>query len=465
MKNPASKFPPYLTERELKRLIRGIHKGQHRIAVALMAYAGLRVSEVCSLRIGDLDLIRGSISVRGTGARERIVPMDLDLLKLIRPHLEKYAARIMPDSILIKEDSIALRHAVKRYCRQIIDRYDINCYNLRCIFASRLYGNGVSIGRISKLLGQPFSAMIKAGKGLVTAYRSDALFNLFGWLPHLKRSFRSTVENEIEITVKNNSILIGREKELRVLAEYLDQGISVMLYGSRGVGKTAILKSIPGTLYLDEFMRKQSLARILLDSSGLSGEEYEKVERKLKRLSVEELLRRIERIGRVVVIDDTTALSKPDLNTLTRLSQKTQVVAASSRPSDQRVLDTFIEIKPLEWRNYTQVISGMIEVSDEDRRYCVIDKIADSSGGNIKEAVYMLKQMQLGKNPEEIISEIREKEMVYIGPFLLLIVLFFIAWVYKSYNTVMIAKGYAFFFVFKIFFMRYIFVPWNRRKR
>jgi integrase/recombinase XerD len=41
----------------------------------LMYASGLRVSELCSLRTGDIDLQRGLVAVRGKGGKRRLVPV------------------------------------------------------------------------------------------------------------------------------------------------------------------------------------------------------------------------------------------------------------------------------------------------------------------------------------------------------------------------------------------------------
>jgi integrase len=52
-----------LTQDEIRRLFAGL-SGQHRICAELMYGSGLRVMEVCRLRVKDVDLERLAILVR-----------------------------------------------------------------------------------------------------------------------------------------------------------------------------------------------------------------------------------------------------------------------------------------------------------------------------------------------------------------------------------------------------------------
>jgi site-specific recombinase XerD len=54
-------------------------------AIVMMAYgAGLRISEVCRLRVEDIDSQRMLIHVRGKGGRDRFVPLPERVLFMLR---------------------------------------------------------------------------------------------------------------------------------------------------------------------------------------------------------------------------------------------------------------------------------------------------------------------------------------------------------------------------------------------
>ena len=66
---------------------------------------------------------------------------------------------------------------------------------------------------------------------------------------------------------------------------------------------------------------------------------------------------------------------------------------------------------------------------------------------------------------EEVVTPDRESNQVSIAPVLLIFVLFFVAYVLKSYATSMVAFSYALLVVFRLVFYRYIFMPAATNKR
>ena len=74
------KLPKYLTRAQVRSLLESILPGERRerLAIVLMLRAGLRISEVCHLRVEDLDFEGvAKLNVRGgKGDKDRAVPLD-----------------------------------------------------------------------------------------------------------------------------------------------------------------------------------------------------------------------------------------------------------------------------------------------------------------------------------------------------------------------------------------------------
>jgi len=87
------RLPRALSEAEMLRLLETPNvtstRGLRDRAMLSLAYAaGLRVSELVGLRLGDVDLERGIVSALGKGGKRRLVPLgDIAL-----SHLEQYLA-------------------------------------------------------------------------------------------------------------------------------------------------------------------------------------------------------------------------------------------------------------------------------------------------------------------------------------------------------------------------------------
>ena len=78
---------------ETRILIKSVTDGRHRLGLALMACAGLRVSEICLLKVKDLHPELSSMRVTGKGGRERIVPLSPFLAERDRGSISAGMAR------------------------------------------------------------------------------------------------------------------------------------------------------------------------------------------------------------------------------------------------------------------------------------------------------------------------------------------------------------------------------------
>ena len=213
-------------------------------------------------------------------------------------------------------------------------------------------------------------------------------------------------------------------------------------------------------IFIHEFRKKQTLISILLDSRQINDPDMRKeIEREMKKQTNEELLAEIAQLHPFVLIDDLTPLSRTDRNLVSKLSEATRVVAASSRPADRKLFATYHDLKALPRYQTRKILSGMIRMTDPDRKERVVDELLHTAGDNLKEAEYIARQMQLGKSNDEIESGERASLQVSIAPVLTIVLLFFVAWVLKSYATSMVAFSYAVLVVFRMIFYRYIFTP------
>lgn len=84
--------PPWLSREEVDRLFEAARmdpkEGLRDEAMLRLAYdAALRVSELCSLRVSDLNLRESTVRVRGKGGRVRIIPISEDTVRLLKAWL------------------------------------------------------------------------------------------------------------------------------------------------------------------------------------------------------------------------------------------------------------------------------------------------------------------------------------------------------------------------------------------
>jgi len=470
MKQQVKKLPLFLSQKDIENLTRNVRKERHKLGLYLMSYGGLRVSEMCGLKVSDIHLQRGFLKITGKGGKQRVVPLNATLQKIIETYLSRHGHELNLESYLIGGDRSSWHYVVKKYSSQNLGRTDVHCHTLRHSFATGLYEKEVPIERISQILGHSKLDTTLIYSRISIEQKKEAVMTLDGpkgRLFTLTRNFKKRTD----ITVRSAGTLIGRERELEQITRLLQQKTSLILSGVKGSGKSAILRNIPDAVFVDEYRKKQTLVKIILsasagsDGSSLSDEPkvYKEAEKQLKKLSIDELLNELKNFSRVIIFDDISGLSKLDRQTVSKLSELTPVLAASSRNADKKLFKTFIEVKPLKRHHTRLILSEMVQITDPWKKELLIDDVLHQAGDNLKEAEYIARQLTMGKSSEEVITDERISNQVSIAPVLLIFVLFFAAYVLKSYASAMVALSYALLVVFRMVFYKYIFMPASKK--
>ena len=162
-------LPKFLPEEEVTSLLDTAYKSGtnegHRDAVIMeLLYAtGLRVGELVSLNMQDVDLSESYIRCMGKGSKERIVHLYPKALEELRRYLKH--ARVALIGHRRTEPSLFVNHRGERLTRQwvwtILKTYaqkagiqqNITPHTLRHSFATHLLQNGASLRHVQELLG------------------------------------------------------------------------------------------------------------------------------------------------------------------------------------------------------------------------------------------------------------------------------------------------------------------------
>jgi site-specific recombinase XerD len=150
-------LPTVLTQDEVKRFLEATPDVLYKAAFTTIYAAGLRVSEVAALKIGDIDSGRMVIHVRqGKGRKDRYVMLSEQLLALLRVYWKHARPREWlfpgPDPtrpITVRSLQRACRHAAHGAG---LDK-TVTVHTLRHSFATHLLEQGVDIRVIQDLLG------------------------------------------------------------------------------------------------------------------------------------------------------------------------------------------------------------------------------------------------------------------------------------------------------------------------
>jgi len=157
-------LPRFLSENDYQRLentvLQATQSGKRdnlldRAWFYLLSEAGLRISEVCDLRLGDIDLAAQRLIVRqGKENRDRTVPISPTLLVALRTYLP-LRGQAQTDHLLIycqqaiNADMISKR--LHRYGQQA--QVAVSPHRLRHTLATRLLNQGMPITSLQRLLG------------------------------------------------------------------------------------------------------------------------------------------------------------------------------------------------------------------------------------------------------------------------------------------------------------------------
>jgi site-specific recombinase XerD len=152
------KLPQILAREEVARLIELTPNPKHRALLMTTYGAGLRVSELCQLKVSDIDSARMTIRVeQGKGAKDRYTLLSPRLLRelrrywaLHRPKQWLFSAAREPDRPISTTTAQKIFYAAKR--RAGIGK-DCGIHGLRHAFATHLLEAGVDIHTIQRLMG------------------------------------------------------------------------------------------------------------------------------------------------------------------------------------------------------------------------------------------------------------------------------------------------------------------------
>lgn len=132
------------------------------VAILELLYgSGLRASELCDLKVRDVNLQVGCVRVLGKGMKERIVPFGraagealTRYLAESRPKLErKPSERLFLSRSGQSMERIGLWMLVEKYARKSGILKSVSPHTLRHCFASHLLGGGADLRVVQELLG------------------------------------------------------------------------------------------------------------------------------------------------------------------------------------------------------------------------------------------------------------------------------------------------------------------------
>jgi integrase/recombinase XerD len=165
---PGKRLPKVLTVGEVENLLAAPQTttaaGARDKAMLELLYAtGIRVSELISLDVADVNLAMGFLRCMGKGSKERIIPLGRFAGDAVRKYIETMRPQLVkptkPDSALFisrigaRMTRQGFWKIIKRYAREANIAKDITPHTLRHSFATHLLENGADLRAVQEMLG------------------------------------------------------------------------------------------------------------------------------------------------------------------------------------------------------------------------------------------------------------------------------------------------------------------------
>lgn len=163
-------LPDVLSVEEVERIIRSTDtttvKGRRdRAMLELMYSCGLRVSELISLKLGDLCFGEGYIRVTGKGDKQRLVPIGKVAQEYVMLYLDDRKERVSSNGVSRSEETLFLSNRQSKLSRVMVFNIirqaaeyagvtkTVSPHTFRHSFATHLLAGGASIRQVQEMLG------------------------------------------------------------------------------------------------------------------------------------------------------------------------------------------------------------------------------------------------------------------------------------------------------------------------
>jgi site-specific recombinase XerD len=151
------RIPELLTRSEVRRILGACSNPKHRMALTLCYGCGLRVSELVSLQVSDIDGERSLLRIeQGKGAKDRLVPLSATLLQALRTYWRLYRpiGCLFPGRPPARPLSVTSVQKAFTHAKALAGINKIGgIHSLRHAYATHQLEAGLPVHRLQRLLG------------------------------------------------------------------------------------------------------------------------------------------------------------------------------------------------------------------------------------------------------------------------------------------------------------------------
>ncbi|MFD1140956.1 tyrosine-type recombinase/integrase [Larkinella insperata] len=438
------------TRQQQEALLTLIDNPRHRLLVLLMLDAGCRVSEARSRQWADCDFRKRTVDVTTLKKRQkgsiRTVPMSDRLYDAFADLLDEIKKKgTEPKGYLFPSPTDPQKPIGRSAVNNMLDRLqadnpqlgELHPHKLRHTFASNLVAQGTGLIAVRDLLGHESSKTTEiythADPSALRAAINAATPKPTLWQRIKQRLFPKR-NRRINLLNLEGDFLVGRDKELKRIADLVSRDIHVLITGGIGIGKTHLLQSLTfdkPTLVIDdtkEFKKamagallhvlgdKETVASMLYQTSDLKAIEKKVSTESLPNL-IQTLIDATEPRSYLLKIGDLDGLTPTVVKALTKLKDHFTIIttARSVKLDATSVVWDFerVELEKLPRPDALKMIYrliGDLEVSELDT---VMTKVYETADGNPR----MIRELsdRLRKEPFVNLDVVEEVCNGYLG--------------------------------------------------
>ena len=160
------RLPQFVADKDINTLFNYVDfpdtwqgKTEH-LLLSIFYHTGMRLSELINLKESNISFYNHSMRVLGKGNKERVLPVNRELLSLIQSYIQekKGLTGINAATLLVTEKGKALAARqvytiVKKYLSLVTTIDKRSPHVLRHTFATHLVNNGADLNAVKEMLG------------------------------------------------------------------------------------------------------------------------------------------------------------------------------------------------------------------------------------------------------------------------------------------------------------------------
>lgn len=149
-------LPTVLSKYEIKKIFGACENLKHLLILKMAYGMGLRVGEICALKIGNIDLDRKQVHIVGAkGKKDRYVPFPNTLIPLYNDYLKAYQPNVFlfNGKFEPQYSTRSIQAVLKNTMKKVGINKTIGIHGLRHTYATHLLEAGTDMVFIKKLLG------------------------------------------------------------------------------------------------------------------------------------------------------------------------------------------------------------------------------------------------------------------------------------------------------------------------